>query len=287
VKEQLVASYLYAFFSETANYAALGMLSSYINATAPPEARSYVSEFVNKAWKLASSPNIEMVDVAPGEEEVDVRSRVIGWMTLSVMFMNFMFGGILGGASAITSEIRRGFLHRLLSTRLKPSEYFMGMTVSWIALLTLAATPVAVLGFLAYGGSLAVEIMSVEMLFILFLILVVEILTFSLGILIGIFAKSPETASLIANLIVWATMIGGGFWIPKFMLPSFLRTFADVNILSVLFYAVTEIAVYGRSIGDYLIPTIVAIVVSLILFLAASVAYLRYLPRLLEKAEVS
>lgn len=38
-----------------------------------------------------------MVDIAPGEEEVDVRSKIVEWMTLSVMFMNFMFGGILCG----------------------------------------------------------------------------------------------------------------------------------------------------------------------------------------------
>ncbi|RLE59885.1 MAG: hypothetical protein DRJ35_04730 [Thermoprotei archaeon] len=176
-------------------------------------------------------------------------------------------------------------MHRLISTKLRPSEYFGAMAVSWIVALTISTLPVVLLGFFVYGGTLAIKPFSIEAVFTVILILVTMILSFSLGILIGLLARSPEAANVIANLVVWATMIGGGFWLPKFMLPDFLRWFAEVNVISVLFYAVTEIAVYGRGIAGYLAPTVAAVVVSLALFGVASVIYVKYLPRLLETAE--
>lgn len=287
VKEQLVMSYLYSYFVENSHYIAMGIMSDSMNKTALkyPELRPSIVHIVEKAWSIASKPNIKIVNVTPGEEKADIRSRVIGWMALSVIFMNFMFGGILGGSNTITSEIKRGFLQRLLSTRLKPSEYFSGLTISWIIILTVTTFPIYILGFPVFGGTLAVRPFSIETLYIVILILLTELLTFSLGIIIGMLAKSPEGASLIANLIIWATMIGGGFWIPKFMLPDFLKAFADVNIISVLFYAVTEIAVYGRPITGYAIPTLAAGAVSLLLYGMASLLYLKYSPRLVESAE--
>lgn len=287
VREQLVTSYLYSFFAYSAQIMATDMLSGFVNRTTSlcPRVATAAHGVLGKAWKIAGSADIRIVDVTPGRGG-NVRSRTIGWMTLSVVFISFMFGGIVGGASSITSEIRRGFIHRLLATRLRPSEYFGAMTVSWILALTVSALPVAAIGFWVYGGSLAVKPFSVESVFVSVIILVTMILSFSLGVLIGFAAKTPEAANIIANLFVWATMIAGGFWVPKSMLPGFLRWFACTNVMSVLFYSVVDIAVYGRGVTGGLAPTALAVAASMALFIIASVIYVRYLPRLLESAEM-
>ena len=280
VKEELVTSFLYNFFMEGAMAMSMGRLYVALNVTTRmcPQTAPIAEPALSSAWAM---PRIELERVTPGREG-EIRSRIIGWMTLSVVFMNFMFGGVLGGANSITEEIRRGFIHRLLSTRLKPSEYFVGMSLSWIVTLMVSITPVLALGFLVYGGTLVINPFSVEMLGVVAIILVAEVLAFSLGMIIGLLARSSDAATVIANIIVWATMMGGGFWIPKFMLPDFLKAFADVNPFSVLFYGLTDIAVYGRSVGGYLLPLSAAIVASLGLYAAASTLYLKYLPRLLE-----
>jgi len=280
VKEELVTSFLYNFFMEGAMAMSMGRLYAALNVTTRmcPQTAPIAEPALSSAWAM---PRIELERVTPGREG-EIRSRIIGWMTLSVVFMNFMFGGVLGGASSITEEIRRGFIYRLMSTRLKPSEYFVGMSLSWIATLMVSITPVLALGFLVYGGTLAINPSSVEMLGVVAIILVAEVLAFSLGMIIGLLARSSDAATVIANIIIWATMMGGGFWIPKFMLPDFLKAFADVNPFSVLFYGLTDIAVYGRGVGGYLLPLSAAIVASLGLYAAASTLYLKYLPRLLE-----
>ncbi len=285
-KEQLVTTFLTSFFREASHYKTIGILYSFLNKTVPPQYRPLLVNISRGIW---GQPNIEIKQVAPrGDgEEPNIRSLVVGWMTLSVIFMEYMFGGILGGASQVTAEIRRGFMYRLLSTKLRPLEYFTGLAFSWILILTLSTIPTLILGFGVYGGTLTLPLFSTEMLYVILLIVVTEILTFSVGVIIGFLTRSPEGASLLANIIIWATMIGGGFWLPKFMLPDYLKTFADINILSVLFYGVTEIAVYGRSITNYLIPVLSAATISILLFILASSIYLRYLPKLLEATEVS
>lgn len=280
VKEELVTSFLYNFFMQSATAMSMGRLYAALNATTLicPQTAPIAEPALSSAWTM---PRIELEKVTPGRKG-GIRSRIIGWMTLSVVFMNFMFGGVLGGASSITKEVRRGFIHRLLSTRLKPSEYFIGMSLSWIVTLMVSITPVLALGFLVYGGTLAISPFSVEMLGVVAIILVAELLAFSLGMIIGLLARSSDAATVIANIIIWATMMGGGFWIPKFMLPDFLKAFADLNLFSVLFYGLTEMAVYGRDIGGYLLPLSAAIIASLGLYVTASTLYLKYLPRLLE-----
>ncbi|RLE95892.1 MAG: hypothetical protein DRJ55_00930 [Thermoprotei archaeon] len=282
VKEEFVSSFLYSFFAEGAMAMSMGRLYAALNMTMRicPQAAPIAEPALTSAW---SEPRVELERVTSGREG-EIRSRIIGWMTLSVVFMNFMFGGVLGGASSITEEIRRGFIHRLLSTRLRPSEYFVGMSISWIITLTVAITPVLALGFLVYGGTLAISPFSAEILGVIAIILVAEVLAFSLGIIVGLLARSSDAASVIANIIIWATMMGGGFWIPKFMLPDFLKAFADVNPFSVLFYGLTEIAVYGKSVGAYLLPLSAAVAASLGLYAVASTLYLKYLPKLLESA---
>lgn len=285
-REELVAAYLYSFFYQAAHFEALGELSRFVNATASrvPGLAPAAAEVVERAWRAALNPGVRVVGVVPGEERAQLRSRVVGWLTLSVVFMSFMFEGVVGGAAAVASEAKRGFLRRLLSTKLTPSEYFAGLAISWLALMAASAVPTCLLGFVAYGGSLAVKILSAEALFLLLLVLVAGLLAFSAGLLIGLFFKSPESASVVANIIVWPTMAAGGFWLPKWMLPDPLRAFAEVNPFSILFSATSEVAVFGRSISGYLLPTVAAVLLSLALFAVAAVLYARLAPRLAEEA---
>lgn len=284
VREELAAALLRSFFAYSAHFSALELLSGYVNSSVEecPRLAGGAGRVLGEAWRIASGRGVRFVGVTAGGGEA--RPRVVGWMTLSVVFMNFMFGGILGGANMITSEVRRGFAERLLSTALRPSEYYAGITLSWLLVLSASSLPVAALGFGVYGGALAVEPLSPGAVYVAAVILLAELLAFSLGVLIGLLARTPEAAAIAANVVIWATMIGGGFWMPKSMLPGFLRVFADYNVLSVLFYAAVDVAVYGRSVASSLAPALAAAAITAALFAAAAAAYTRYLPRLLEEA---
>lgn len=68
-------------------------------------------------------------------------------------------------------------------------------------------------------------------------------------------------------------MITGGFWLPKFMMPGYLRMLADLNIISILFYGMVDVAVYGRGLTAYTVPLAVSAASSLALFALASISY--------------
>jgi len=286
-REQLVASYLYSFFDIGAKYEALALLTGFVNSTASaiPSLRPAASSAVERAWRVATSPRVAFESVTPGEGTATARALTIGWMTLSVIFISFMFGGVVGGARGVVAEVRYGFLQRLLSTRLTPPEYFAGLALGWLASLTLAALPTVALGFGALGGRLAIPLLSWETALVIFLMLVAELLTFSLGVLIGVLTRSPEAASFTANILVLATQILGGFWVPKWMLPESIRAFAEVNPLSILFYGVSEVAVFRRPITAYLAPVAATIVATAALFALASVLYVRMMPRAIEESQ--
>jgi len=281
LREQLVASYLRSFFEIGAKYEALALLSSFVNSTASalPQLEAAAREAVRRAWEVAANPRVSVVAVTPGR--AGARELTIGWMTLSVVFISFMFGGVVEGAHSVVQEVRHGFLERLLSTGLTPSEYFAGLTLSWLASSLLSALPTLALGA-ALGGRLAVPLLSWEALLVALLTLAASLLTFSLGILIGILARSPEAASLAAYVLVFATQILGGFWVPKWMLPEPLRAFAEVNPLSVLFYGAAQVAFLRRPPSEYLAPVAASAAASVALFALAAALYARLMPKALE-----
>ena len=281
-KEQLVRSILTGFFRETAHYIAIKNLYNITKKVVLCDL-GLKSEFESLSRNIWENYKIDIISVVPGEVANNPRPLIIGWMTLAVMFINFIFGGITGGASLITSEVRLGFLERLLSTRLKPSEYFTGLAFSWIILLTITSFPALVLGFVLLGGKLSTGITGISLMYIILIILVSEFLTFAIGILIGILSRSPEGSTVISNIVSWIMMTLGGFWMPKWMLPETFRWFSEVNLLSVLFYALSDVAIYNKPIDKYIVPLTIACLSSFIIFIITAIIYTRYLPKLLEK----
>lgn len=280
VKAELARSMLEGFFREAVLYESLGRLTYLAEKLASGPQRKEAEKFIDAVWSTAKEPPVRVVEVVPGG--LEKRRLVTGWMTLSVVFMGFMFGGVLGGAEQVAGEIRRGFALRLFSTSITPGEYYSGTTISWLLTMALSAAPTLLLGVLVYGGRLA-GVSGLNGLAVAALILLAELLSYSVGALIGLFVKSESAAGVIANLVIWPTMIAGGFWMPREMLPRPLQAFAAVNPFSQLFYAATRIAVYGDPPLAHLGEALAAGLAALLLYAAAAVLYGRRLPRLLEE----
>lgn len=115
------------------------------------------------------------------------------------------------------------------------------------------------------------------------IIIVSELFTFALGILIGIISRTPDSSAIISNIVSWIMMALGGFWMPKWLLPQTFRWFSEINILSILFYAFSDIAIYEKPITQYIVSIALASISSFIIFIITALIYTRYLPKLLER----
>ena len=289
-EERLSRLSLSIFFNSSSTYARLAVLSWGISELAErlrgqpidPETQGLVTWLANVAESEGSQ--VEWVEVKPKEVEEGraVRPYVVGWMTISVVFMEFMFMGIIGGLTSVASEFEWNYMTRIISTRVKPMELYLGKMAS--VLLTGFLTSVAVIlwGTYVMGARFTHSLVSYQTLKVAVIMLVAALFTMSVGMLLGLAFRSIETANLAANALIWPTMMLGGFWIPKFMLPPEIRWFAEVNPMSNLMYAVVEVSSYGRSLSAYLTPLAATAVLTAALLAASSLLFSRKIAKLVE-----
>lgn len=248
------------------------------NATMRAEALRFILS------RFGKNVNIEWVTVRPkgAEREGEVRPYVVGWMTLSVVFMMFMFNGILGAASSVSVEFDKGYMRRLLSTSVKPMELYIGKITATLIVNAMTAAIVLLWGVFVLGGRFTHGLIAPETASVAVIMVDAALLAMSMGVLIGLLVRSSEAAMLAANAIIWPTMMLGGFWIPKFMMPPEIRWFAEVNPFSNLMYAVVEISCYGRSIGAYAVPVAVTVALTAVLLAASTLLYKKRVVRMVE-----
>ena len=291
--------------------AARGLTTSLGTNRADPKVREYLDVLNEASWGLAAllreaplnpsvasraealrsvlsrsgrNVDVEWVAVRPrgAERESEIRQYAVGWMTLSVVFMMFMFNGILGAASSVSVEFDGGYMRRLLSTSVEPMELYIGKIAATMIVNAMTAVIVLLWGVFALGGRFTHGLVAPETVSVAAIMAVAALLAMSMGVLIGLLVRSPEAAMLAANAIIWPTMMLGGFWFPKFMLPAEVRWFADANPFSNLMYAVVEISCYGRSIGAYAVPVAVTVVLTAALLAASTLLYRKSVVRMVE-----
>ena len=228
--------------------------------------------------------DVEWVEVKPKmlEEVEEIRPYIIGWMTISVVFMEFMFIGLLGSSSSMASEFEKGYMTRIISTRVRPIELYLGKMAAGLLANLFTSVLVVLWGIYALGAKFAHGLLSPQTFTVVLIMLVATLLSMSIGVLLGLIFRSAETAGLVANAIIWPTMMMGGFWMPKFMLPPEIRWFAEVNPMSNLMYAVVEVSSYGRSITAYLTPLAVTVALTVVVLAVSSVLFIKKITKLIE-----
>ena len=232
-----------------------------------------------------NNTQIEVIDVKPKgvRSEAEIRPYVIGWMVISIIFMQYMFGGILGGSTTISSFFEKRYLERIFSTKMNPLELFIALIITWIISLSLSSVICLAYGIIGLGARFTLSVFSLETLYVVLLMLVGAVLSISIGFTIGLLVRSTEAAGIIANLIVWPTMMAGGFWVPKFMLPESVRIIAEIHPLSMLMYAITYVSTYGHPITMYIEPIVISVALTITLLFICTQIYLRYVSRFLER----
>ena len=292
-KEQLTRALLVNFYNitglfiatSTINWSASALVPYLEHAQLPEEALETLRWLKAGVNALGRNVDVKIVEVRPKmlKKASEIRPYVIGWMTISVVFMEFMFLGVLGVAISISTEFERRYAVRLLSAGVTPGEIYAGKIVAALALYSIPSVVLLLWGTFVLGAKFTHGLFSIETAEILVLMLTGTLLTMFMGILLGLLFKSTEAVSIAANALIWPTMMLGGFWIPKFMLPAEIRIFAEANPLSVLMYAVIEVSCYGRTLEPYLPAIATCLCLTLALAVISTILFKRRFSKMLER----
>jgi ABC-2 type transport system permease protein len=215
--------------------------------------------------------NLEAAGASP---DVGVASLNVGGQTYS--YVDYLVPGLIGFAILVSpmfavvnlsSQYKRLKLFRQLSlTPLTRGEWLLA-SILWFILLVFASTFIMLgIGHWVFGTDVSFTLLTIP-----FLVLG-PVMFVSLGLLLGTVSKTPESASVVGNLITFPMMFLSGTFFPVSLFPPYLRTVAHLLPLYYIIDGLNETMIFG-NVHEALVDLAVVGVVAAILFAAAVKAF--------------
>ncbi len=157
-----------------------------------------------------------------------------------------LFFSCLGGTVAvIAAERERGTLHRLLTTPLLPSAYFLGVVISQLLLALIQVVVLYSIAWLVgakYNGSLWLG----------GLILLLSVFSYvGMGFFLGArFARRSEEVVVALSAIGVPLLVLGGTFFPLEIMPQAMQNAAQLNPMLHMNQAFKGVAAYGKGFID-------------------------------------
>jgi ABC-2 type transport system permease protein len=208
-----------------------------------------------------TSPSIAVVENTLGSTPDPVNQFLPGIMTMFVLF------AINLTAQGLVEERRRGTLERLLATRLRVSELFIGKFLAYMARGFLQTTVLLLLAYAVFRIFTPVSFMEALVLALLF-----SAACSTLGIIIGSLCKTQNQATWISVFFtMFMVMISGTFM--AITPGTVLETVSRISLNTYANEAFRGILIQGNSLADVKTDilvlagvTIVGLIVSRFLF---------------------
>lgn len=203
---------------------------------------------------------------------------VVGMETESVVaggyqFIDFFLPGMIAftvmtnalfAQSASSAEYRtRGYFKLLGTTPLAKWEWVLAKFIWYLIILLASVALMFVVSILVFGVRVTITPLAIVIIFSGILLFV------SMGMLIGMVSKDPESASAIANAIGFPMMFLSGTFFPLEMMPDFLQGVARVLPLTYMSEGMRSTMIYGNEVGA-LINLAVVLVLGIIFYVVAS-----------------
>jgi ABC-2 type transport system permease protein len=188
-------------------------------------------------------------------------------------YIDLFLPGIIGftilstplfGMTAICAEYRsRRYFKLLATTKLSKPEWLAAKVVFHIVLLFASVALMVVVGILVFGLKAVVTPMAI-------LIIIAGTLEFtSLGMVLGIFVRDPETGAAIANAIGFPMMFLAGSFFPVDAMPSFLQTGARLLPLTYINEGLRATMTFGTD-STALVDLLVTLGFAVVFFVVAA-----------------
>ncbi len=229
---------------------ALGVIASVVNAFNRPCPPGHRCDVIQVANENVGQPYFTYIDyLVPG---------LIGFSILTSPMFSMV---------EITSSYRKEGLFRQLSlTPLTRAEWLTSRVV-WYVLLTFISMAIMLgIGIGTFGANVTVSWTLVPFL------VVGPFLFVSLGMLAGSAAKTPESASVIGNLITFPMMFLAGTFFPVSQFPAGLQLFAKLLPLYYVIDGMNQVMLFG-NLGRAWVDLAITLAISVVFFALAVIAF--------------
>jgi ABC-2 type transport system permease protein len=170
--------------------------------------------------------------------------------TQQTAYIDFLIPGLIGFSILtnpmfslvnISSDYKKNKLFKQLSlTPLTKMEWLTSKIMWYILLATAGFLLMVLVGVFAFNAHITLSIWLIP-----FLILG-PMLFASLGMLVGVLAKNPETAGVIGNIVTFPMMFLAGTFFPISSMPEYLQAFAHVLPLFYVTEGLNNVMVYNN-----------------------------------------
>jgi ABC-2 type transport system permease protein len=201
--------------------------------------------------------------LATEDEEAPAPANDYAHSSAGIM-VQFAMAGLMGAAAIIVAERKTGTMLRLLTTPITRIEIVLGHFLAMFIMILVQLTVLILFGQLLLGvGYLRVPLATLLML------LTTAFWAASLGLLIGIFARTEEQVIIFALMVMLLLSGLGGAWMP---LEFTGTTFQTVGHLLPTAWAIDgfeNIVVRGLGLDSVLLPAAIVFGFAIVFFAAA------------------
>jgi ABC-2 type transport system permease protein len=212
--------------------------------------------------------------LAHGEEIITLERTEIASEQFN--FIDFFLPGIIALTTMTTTIFwtvdiqsrysQNGIFKKLMTTPLTRVEWLVTQILWQLIVVFISITVILLVGVALYGVSLTLDPIAV-------LIIICSSALFSaMGMILARFIKEPETAGTAANAITFPMMFLSGTFFPLEMMPSYLRSVAQVLPLTYINNGLRDAMVYDNTVGAISSLIIVAILAAIFFVIGVAVS---------------
>lgn len=154
--------------------------------------------------------------------------------------MGIMMVGIFGVGSVIPSDKKTGILRRMRVTPLRSSQFIGGMVLAYVSIVLMIVALMTAIAMLLFQMEMRGDWLSFGV-----LILISSMLMIAIGVLIGGWAKNTTQSDIYGQIIFISSLAFSGLWLPRAMMPEWLRDITAFLPLTPIIEGMERIVVEG------------------------------------------
>jgi ABC-2 type transport system permease protein len=201
--------------------------------------------------------------VAPGVQGLKEGYKFLDYFLPGVVGITVMTNSLFSMSSICAEYRQRGFFKLLATTKLRKHEWLISKFVFFSIILILSLLTTFAVASAAFGTHSSITLLALVM------IPGGAFLFVSLGMLLGVAIKDPESGVAVANAIGFPMMFLSGSFFPIDMMPHFLQVVATALPLTYFNNGLRDTMVYGNT-GGALANLAVVLVVGAVFFVLSS-----------------
>lgn len=268
--------------SEIAYQTILGILNGVedsIREQMGQAASSFVPPQARKMFDLIINPiEVSIEGIQP--EIYGTPGGVKLFYVVSMIGAEVIFTGLISGIISLQDKKRFGTLKILVSSPARGITFLISETLAIYVGIFLSM--LAILGA-GYVLGADYSVMTLDK-FITITALTIVSITFmtGLGLILSLIPKTYEGAMALANMLSFPLLFVGGIVIPEFLLPDYLKAFADVFPLSRLVNTMRKILIFNIPYNFILGDILYGLASAIIVYLIGAFVYRRLLTKMIE-----